>query len=96
MVRYSVEPENPEKVSKSRGSHLRVHFKHCREIAFHTSGMNANKAVHFSMMSLLTSLSFPLSVSRVVLDARHKPSNPRYQEAKEDGLSRLLPCTRIS
>jgi len=47
MVRYSVEPENPEKVSKSRGSHLRVHFKHCREIAFHTSGMNANKAVDF-------------------------------------------------
>ena len=47
MVRYSVEPEVPEKTSKSRGSHLRVHFKHCREIAHHTSGMKATKAMTF-------------------------------------------------
>ena len=47
MVRYSVEPANPEKTSRSRGSHLRVHFKHCREIAFHTSGMEATKAMRF-------------------------------------------------
>ena len=45
MVRYSVEPENPEKVSKSRGSHLRVHFKHCREIAHFTKGMAVSKAL---------------------------------------------------
>ena len=45
MVRYSVEPEVPEKTSKSRGSHLRVHFKHCREIAHYTKGMNVNKAL---------------------------------------------------
>jgi large subunit ribosomal protein L17e len=45
MVRYSVEPEVPEKVSKSRGSHLRVHFKHCREIAHYTKGMKVNKAL---------------------------------------------------
>ena len=45
MVRYSVEPEVPEKTSKSRGSHLRVHFKHCREIAHFTKGMNVNKAL---------------------------------------------------
>lgn len=45
MVRYSVEPEVPEKTSKSRGSHLRVHFKHCREIAHYTSGMNVQKAL---------------------------------------------------
>lgn len=47
MTRYSVEPEVPEKTSKSRGSHLRVHFKHAREIAHHTKGMNANKALKF-------------------------------------------------
>mmetsp|Transcript_7640 Transcript_7640/g.22238 ORF Transcript_7640/g.22238 Transcript_7640/m.22238 type:complete len:187 (+) Transcript_7640:100-660(+) len=47
MGRYSVEPEVPEKTSKSRGSHLRVHFKHCREIAHHTKGMNVNKALKF-------------------------------------------------
>jgi large subunit ribosomal protein L17e len=45
MVRYSVEPEVPEKTSKARGSHVRVHFKHCREIAHYTKGMNVNKAL---------------------------------------------------
>jgi len=45
MVRYSVEPDVPEKTSKSRGSHLRVHFKHCREIAHYTKGMNVQKAL---------------------------------------------------
>lgn len=47
MVRYSVEPEVPEKVSKSRGSHLRIHFKHCREIAHATKGMKVNKALKY-------------------------------------------------
>jgi large subunit ribosomal protein L17e len=47
MTRYSVEPEVPEKTSKSRGSHLRVHFKHCREIAHHTKGMTVSKALRF-------------------------------------------------
>jgi len=45
MVRYSVEPEVPEKTSKARGSHLRVHFKHCREIAHYTKGMTATRAL---------------------------------------------------
>lgn len=45
MVRYSVEPEVPEKTSKARGSHLRVHFKHCRNIAHFTKGMKVNKAL---------------------------------------------------
>jgi len=45
MTRYSVEPEVPEKTSKSRGNHLRVHFKHCREIAHFTKGMEVNKAI---------------------------------------------------
>mmetsp|Transcript_27638 Transcript_27638/g.45713 ORF Transcript_27638/g.45713 Transcript_27638/m.45713 type:complete len:191 (+) Transcript_27638:177-749(+) len=45
MVRYSVEPEVPEKTSKARGSHLRVHFKHCREIAHYTKGMKVATAM---------------------------------------------------
>jgi len=45
MTRYSVEPEVPEKTSKSCGSHLRVHFKHMREIAHHVKGMEVNKAL---------------------------------------------------
>ena len=47
MVRYSVEPEVPEKVSKARGSHLRIHFKHTREISHTVKGMKANKALKF-------------------------------------------------
>nr|KAF6430326.1 spastin [Molossus molossus] len=33
MVRYSLDPENPTKSCKSRGSNLRVHFKNTRETA---------------------------------------------------------------
>lgn len=45
MVRYSVEPEVPEKTSKSRGSHLRIHYKHSNEIAAFTRGMEVSKAL---------------------------------------------------
>jgi large subunit ribosomal protein L17e len=45
MVRYSTEPEVPEKTSKARASHLRVHFKHMREIAHYTKGMPVKKAL---------------------------------------------------
>jgi large subunit ribosomal protein L17e len=45
MVRYSTEPAVPEKVSKSRGSSLRVHYKHCREIAHYTKGMKVKRAL---------------------------------------------------
>jgi len=47
MVRYSIEPDAAIPHSKSRGSHLRVHFKHCREIAHHVSGMPVTKAIKF-------------------------------------------------
>jgi len=47
MTRYSVEPDSGSRTSKSRGSHLRVHFKHCREIAHHIKGMPTDKAMKF-------------------------------------------------
>ena len=47
MTRYSVEPDAEVPHSKSRGSHLRVHFKHCREIVNHIQGMPASKASKF-------------------------------------------------
>ena len=47
MTRYSVEPDAAVPHSKSRGSHLRVHFKHCREIAHHIKGMPVGKALKF-------------------------------------------------
>lgn len=45
MTRYSVEPDVPEKTAKARGDSLRVHYKHCREIAHFTKGMGVNKAL---------------------------------------------------
>ena len=47
MVRYSVTPENPSKVAKARGSHLRMHFKHAREITTTIRGMALPKAKSF-------------------------------------------------
>ncbi|KAI5935652.1 60S ribosomal protein L17 [Manis javanica] len=44
MVRYSLDPENPTKSCKSRGSNLHVHFKNTRETAQAIKGMHIRKA----------------------------------------------------
>lgn len=44
MVRYSLDPENPTKSCKSRGSNLRVHFKNTRETAQAIKGTHICKA----------------------------------------------------
>merc|ERR1712127_73186 len=45
MTRYAVSFESGEEnIAKSRGSHLRVHFKHCREITHFLTGMSVKKA----------------------------------------------------
>ena len=44
MVPYSLDPENPTKSCKSRGSNLRVHFKNTRETAQAIKGMHIRKA----------------------------------------------------
>uniref|UniRef100_A0AC11CYU5 Uncharacterized protein n=1 Tax=Ovis aries TaxID=9940 RepID=A0AC11CYU5_SHEEP len=44
MVRYSLDPENPTKSCKSRGSNLCVHFKNTRETAQAIKGMHIRKA----------------------------------------------------
>ncbi|XP_058579920.1 large ribosomal subunit protein uL22-like [Neofelis nebulosa] len=44
MVHYSLDPENPTKSCKSRGSNLRVHFKNTRETAQAIKGMHIRKA----------------------------------------------------
>ncbi|CAM9229496.1 unnamed protein product [Heterosigma akashiwo] len=46
MVNYSIKDE-PEKSSKAKGSHLRVHFKHMREVAHNIKGMKLAKAKAF-------------------------------------------------
>ena len=47
MVRYSLDPENPTKSCKSRGSNLRVHFKNTQEIAQAITGMHIQKATKY-------------------------------------------------
>jgi large subunit ribosomal protein L17e len=74
MVRYSVEPEVPEKTSKARGSHLRVHYKHCREIAHFTKGMPVVKAMKY--------LDRVLKFEAVVPFVRHTGGIGRKAQAK--------------
>eukprot|EP00804_Cyclotella_cryptica_P014723 CCRYP_019944-RA/>CCRYP_019944-RA protein AED:0.30 eAED:0.30 QI:0/0/0/1/1/1/2/0/191 len=75
MTRYSVEPDAAVPHSKSRGSHLRVHYKHCREIAHHIKGMPANKASKF--------LEDVLARKAIVPFTRHTGGIGRYGKAIE-------------
>ncbi|OWK01817.1 hypothetical protein Celaphus_00017622 [Cervus elaphus hippelaphus] len=47
MVRYSLDPENPTKSCKPRGSNLRVHFKNTRETAQAIKGMHIRKTTKY-------------------------------------------------
>jgi large subunit ribosomal protein L17e len=47
MVHYSLDPENPTKSCKSRGSNLRAHFKNTRETAQAIKGMHILKATKY-------------------------------------------------
>ena len=47
MVKYSAAPESDVKSAKARGSNLRVHFKHCREVTHTIKGMSLTKAKKF-------------------------------------------------
>lgn len=75
MVRYSVEPEVAEKAAKSRGSHLRVHYKHCREIAHYTRGMKAARALKI--------LDDVLAFKAVIPFVRHTGGIGRTAQAKQ-------------
>ncbi|KAM7113781.1 large ribosomal subunit protein uL22-like [Molossus nigricans] len=47
MVLYSLDPENPTKSCKSRGSNLRVHFKNTGETAQAIKGMHIRKVTKY-------------------------------------------------
>ena len=48
MVKYSYDQlDDSVDCSKARGSHLRVHFKHCREITHTIKGMSLSRAKQF-------------------------------------------------
>lgn len=47
QVKYSYDPDASVECSKARGSHLRVHFKACREVTNTIKGMKLAKAKDF-------------------------------------------------
>ena len=49
MTIYSAQNliKNEAKVAKAKGSHLRIHFKHCRELTHHICGFTTVKAEKF-------------------------------------------------
>lgn len=47
MVKYSKDIDSSTAISKARGSHLRVHFKHCREVTNTIKGMPLATAKKF-------------------------------------------------
>ena len=44
MGKYSYDPDQSVESSKARGSALRAHFKHCREVCHNIKGMKLPKA----------------------------------------------------
>ena len=44
MGKYSFDPDQAVESSKARGSALRAHFKHCREVCHNIKGMKLPKA----------------------------------------------------
>ena len=83
MTRYSVEPDAEVPHSKSRGSHLRVHFKHCREIVHHIQGMPASKASKFleDVLERKAIVPFTKYTGGIGRKAMAKQSDDRYARA---------------
>ena len=74
MVRYSLDPENPTKSYKSRGSNLRVHFKNTRETAQAIKGMHIQKATKYLKEVTLKKQMCHSVVTMVELAGVHRPN----------------------
>ena len=77
MVRYSLDPENPTKSCKSRGSNLRVHFKNTCETAQAIKGMHIWKATNYLKDVTLKKQCEPFH--------RYNGGFGRYTQAKQWG-----------
>ena len=64
MVRSPLDPENPTKSCKPRGSNLRVHFKKTRETAQTIEGMHIRKATKY--LKFFTEATCAVPVVRMV------------------------------
>ena len=61
MVRYSQDPDNAGKAVKARVSHLRVHYKHCREICAAIKGLELPKAKTYLQNVLVKKAAIPFT-----------------------------------
>ncbi|XP_054416127.1 large ribosomal subunit protein uL22-like [Pongo abelii] len=59
MVRYSLDPENPTKSCKSRGSNLRVHFKNTHDTSQAIKSMRIRKATKYLKATTLQKQRVP-------------------------------------
>jgi large subunit ribosomal protein L17e len=57
----STEPVNATKAVKARGSHIRVHYKHCREISHAIKGMPLVKAKTYLENVILHKAAIPFT-----------------------------------
>ena len=86
VVRYSLDPENPTKSCKSRGSNLCVHFKNTRETAQAIKGMHIRKATKYlkdvtlkkqcgaSLVAQWLGVRLPMQGTRVRVPVREDPT----------------------
>ena len=61
MVRYSKDVDNTTKAVKARGSHIRVHYKHCREISHAIRGMPLTKAKSYLQDVIVHKAAIPFT-----------------------------------
>ena len=74
MMSYSLDPENPTKSCKSRGSNLHVHFKNTRETAQAIKGMHIRKATKYLKDVTLKKQCVPFHRTTVELVGVHRPN----------------------
>ena len=77
MAHYSLDPENPTKSCKSRGSDLRVHFNNTHETAPAIKGMHIRKATKYLKDVILETQCVPFH--------RYNGGGGRCAQAKQWG-----------
>ena len=62
MVKYAYDPDASNDTSKARGSHLRVHFKVCREVTNSIKGLKIAKAKDFLEQVIAKEAAVPFTM----------------------------------
>ncbi|GMI24034.1 hypothetical protein TeGR_g417 [Tetraparma gracilis] len=98
MVRYSDKKLDGEsKVAKARGSHLRVHFKHTREVANNIKGMETSKALTFmdDVLNFRRGMSFTKYTGGIGHKAQGKNAGPHGKSSPGNAVRWPQKATRV-